>query len=86
MPEKSGHGFVSENRENIKIYGVEDVVSFDDGEVVLKTSCGDMTVEGQQMRIGVLDTASGRVEIDGHIDGLLYFDNSVQKKKLFGKR
>ena len=46
MPERV-HSFLSESRRNIKINGVEDVISFDEGEVVLQTSCGGMIVEGE---------------------------------------
>ncbi len=85
MPEKV-HSFLSESRQNIKINGVEDVISFDEGEVVLQTSCGGMTVEGEGLHIGVLNVDQGVVEVDGRIDGVYYFDNTLQKKKLFGKR
>ena len=86
MPEKSVHSFVSELRQNIKINGVEDVISFDEGEVVLQTSCGGMTLEGEGLHIGVLSVEQGVVEVDGRIDGVYYFDNTLQKKKHFGKR
>ena len=87
MLEKSGHSFESESRANIKLKGIVDVISFDEGEVVLQTVCGGMTVEGEGLHISVLNVGEGRVEIDGRIDGLFYFDNTLpQKKKLFGKR
>ena len=86
MPEKTVHSFVSSDRQNIKINGVEEVISFDEGEVVLQTSCGGMTVEGEGLHIGVLSVEQGVVEVDGRIDGVFYFDNTAQKKKLFGKR
>lgn len=87
MSEGSKHAFISENRQNIRINGVTDVTSFDDTEVVLETSCGSMTVEGEGLHIGVLNVTEGRVEVDGKIDGLFYFDSTpTQKKKLFGKR
>lgn len=86
MPEKTVHSFVSADRQNIKINGVEEVISFDEGEVVLQTSCGGMTVEGEGLHIGVLSVEQGVVEVDGRIDGVFYFDNTAQKKKLFGKR
>ena len=85
MPERV-HSFLSESRRNIKINGVEDVISFDEGEVVLQTSCGGMIVEGEELHIGVLSLEQGVVEVDGRIDGIYYFDNTQQKKKLFGKR
>ena len=82
-----GHSFVSESRNSIKLLGVSDVVSFDDREVVLQTVCGGMTIEGEELHVGVLNVEEGRIEIDGRIDGLFYFDNTpTQKKKMFGKK
>lgn len=87
MSEIQTHGFSSEERANLRLCGVRDVQSFDDREVVLETSCGAMTVEGEGLHIGVLNVEQGRVEINGRIDGLFYFDNTpTQKKKLFGRR
>ena len=86
MSERERHSFVSESRENIKLRGVEEVVSFDEREVVLRTTSGGMTIEGEGLHISVLSVDEGRVEVDGKIDGLFYFDNTPsQKKKLFGK-
>ncbi len=87
MSERLQHSLVLEQRKNIEINGVEDVLSFDESEVTLQTSCGGMTLEGEGLHIGILDVAEGHVKIDGKIDGIFYFDESqTQKKKLFGKR
>lgn len=87
MGEKAGHSFASEGRENIRIDGVDEVISFDDREISLKTMCGGMTVEGDGLHIGVLNVEQGHVEVSGRIDGLFYFDESpTQKKRLFGRR
>lgn len=87
MEEKGRHSFISEGRENIRLDGVEEVISFDDGEISLRTCCGGMTVEGEGLHIGVLNVEQGHVEVSGRIDGLFYFDDTPnQKKKLFGRR
>lgn len=87
MEEKNRHSFISEGRENIRLDGVEEVISFDDSEISLRTLCGGMTVEGEGLHIGVLNVEQGHVEVSGRIDGLFYFDDTQnQKKKLFGRR
>ena len=75
------------SRKHIDITGVRDVVSFDDRAVVMITSGGDMTVEGEDLKIGVLDTDKGIVSIDGKISAVIYYDDSPnEKRKLFRKK
>ncbi len=74
------------SRKHIDITGVKDVVSFDDRSVVMMTSGGDMTVEGEELKIGVLDTDKGIVSVDGKISAVIYYDSAPsEKRKLFGK-
>lgn len=86
MVEGKEHSFESEKRGNLRLRGVEDVVSFDEREVILRTLCGGMTVEGDGLHIRVLDLDEGRVDIEGRIDGVFYFDETQnQKRRFFGK-
>lgn len=81
------HSFASRSRDGINISGVSDVVSFDESGVALETVCGSMAVEGEALHITVLNITEGKVEIEGKINGLYYFDNKpTAKKGLFSKR
>lgn len=74
------------SRGHIDVTGVRDVLSFDDRAVVMITSGGEMTVEGAELKIGVLDTDKGIVSIDGKICAVIYYDSAPsEKKKLFGR-
>lgn len=74
------------SRKHIDITGVREVLSFDDNTVVTVTSQGDMTVEGEELKIGVLDTDRGVVSVDGKISAVIYYDTPAKgKKKLFGR-
>ena len=74
------------SRKHIDVTGVRDVVSFDDRAVVMMTSGGDMAIEGENLKIGVLDTDKGIVSVDGRISAVIYYDAEPQpKRKLFGK-
>ena len=75
------HSFSSKMRNGIYIDGVDDVISFDEGGVVLSTSCGNMAVEGEQLHVTVLNIADGIVEISGKINGLYYFEDRPSVKK-----
>ena len=75
------------SRKHIDITGVKDVISFDDRAVVMTTSGGDMTVEGDELKIGVLDTEKGIVSVDGKISAVIYYDDDpTEKRKLFKRK
>ena len=80
------HSFLSKMRSGIYIDGVSDVISFDEGGVVLLTSCGNMAVEGEDLHVTVLNIEDGIVEISGKVNGLSYFEDKPSSKKgLFRK-
>ena len=81
------HSFFSRGRDGISIEGVLDVISFDERGVALETACGSMAVEGEGLRVTVLNVTDGKVVIEGRIVGVYYFDSKpVAKRGLFGKR
>lgn len=74
------------SRKHIDVTGVRDVVSFDDRAVVMVTSGGDMAVEGEDLKIGVLDTDKGIVSVDGKINAVIYYDtDGGGKRGIFGR-
>ena len=85
--EKQNHSVSVQMRKEMSIGGVRSVESFDENEVILKTLCGEMTVEGERLHIGVLDTEQrGVVTLSGRIDAVIYTDDdSEQKKGIFAK-
>ncbi len=81
------HGIVVQMRKDMRISGVTGVECFDDTGAVLHTVCGTMTVEGQDIRIGVLDVDCGQVTLSGRIDGIFYSNEDGEKKRrFFGKK
>lgn len=72
------------SREHAEISGVTEVNSFDEECVVLSTVCGELTVEGAELRVGTLDMTRGILVIDGKISGLYYTEtNQIRKKGFF---
>ena len=69
------------SRTHIDITGVCEVLNFDESTVSLITHCGEMTLEGQELRIGTLDTEQGIVSVDGKISALYYSDNASKKRR-----
>ena len=66
------HTLTLENREKLTVSGVEDVLNFDEGGVVLKTVMGVLTVEGNGMRIINLNVDTKEIEIEGTVYGMMY--------------
>ena len=86
LENKCEHGFSVINRENIKIDGVKDVISFDESGVALETECGSMAIEGEGLHVTVLNLSDGKVEITGRVNGVYYYDKSAAKRGFFGKK
>ena len=70
-------------REKLDVSGVLDVIRFDDMCVVLQTRCGELTIDGKNIKISVLDTDKGVVSLDGVIDAMYYSDDSKKEKRGF---
>jgi sporulation protein YabP len=66
--------------------GVKDVVEFDETLVRLLTDGGDMTVEGSELHVKVLDVERAVVALEGKIDGVFYSDSDGGEKKSFWER
>ena len=73
------------NREEISLSGVREVLSFDEEYLVLDTDQGEVTIEGGSMRMETFDTDSGKVALRGRIDSLVYSTEKEKKRGLFGK-
>lgn len=76
-----GHALTLTDRAHMEIGGVVEVCSFDEEAVVLLTACGELTVEGTELRVGALDLTRGVVVVDGQIAAFCYDDTSEPRKK-----
>lgn len=66
------HTMALKDRKNLTMTGVTEVVSFDESAVVLRTSMGDLVIQGQQLHLKNLTLEDGQVAVDGHISALIY--------------
>ncbi len=75
------------DRERLKITGVEDVSSFDDTCILLKSVTGTLSVDGEGLHITALSVEDGEIEVEGRISGLLFYDEAAKGKRgLFGAK
>jgi len=69
---KKPHSLTMEGRRQLSLTGVEDVERFDEQEIVLLTTGGELVVRGAGLSIGKLSVDAGDVSISGEIDSLSY--------------
>lgn len=82
------HTITLRDRAQLQISGVCEVISFDDTAVVLRTTRGAMTVEGEKLHVSTLDIDRGEVILDGTVNGIYYAGDGSEKSgflaRLFG--
>ncbi len=60
------------DRASVSITGVSDVINFDESSVVLETSGGVLSIDGQELHIVNLNVDSGEISISGSVNGIIY--------------
>ena len=74
-PQKErGHSLIVRDRGQITVSGVSEVTDFDETNVRLVTTCGILNLEGNGLRIHVLNTTDGTIAVTGRLTGVLYED------------
>ena len=66
------------NRESVTLSGVEDVVAFDETEIICRTTLGELVIEGSSLRIVEFCADKGDLSVLGKVSLLAYED---QKEK-----
>ena len=75
------------DRGFLQVDGVEDVLSFDDRSVYLKTALGNLNIDGNDLHIRDLSLENGSLSVTGRIDGLYYVMEEGKKKNgLFSRK
>jgi len=66
------HRLTLNERRQLTMTGVTEVVSFEDTQVVLQTSLGTLVVQGKELQLKTLSQEGGQVAVEGHIAAFLY--------------
>ena len=72
VQEQMPHKVTMQERKNLTMTGVTEVVSFDEGTVVLKTCLGTLVIQGQELQLKTLTLDGGNVAVEGRISALTY--------------
>ena len=66
------HKLTLNERKSLTMTGVTEVLRFEDTAVVLRTSLGLLTVQGQDLKLKTLSLEGGQVAVDGQMFALVY--------------
>lgn len=66
------HTLSLNERRELTMTGVEEVVSFDDSTVVLRTGLGTLIVQGKELQLKTLSLDGGQVAVEGAVSALIY--------------
>ena len=82
------HSVILEERTKLTVTGVDEVLSFDENEVTMRTSRGSLIVRGSELHVGKLAIDTGELGIDGTVTELVYEDEQQRGEgfwaRLFG--
>ena len=80
------HKLQLNERRQLTMSGVTEVVSFDENTVVLQTSLGTLIVQGRELQLKTLSLEGGQVAVDGTVAALVYEEPRTGgwRQRLFG--
>ena len=82
------HTLTMEGRARARLAGVTAVSCFNDQEVVLETSAGEVALVGEGLHIEQLNLDDGRLDVTGEISAIEYSDLAPKRERrgLFRRR
>lgn len=69
------HRLTLNERRQLSMTGVSEVVSFDDTAVVLRTELGTLVIQGNGLQLKTLSLEGGQVVVEGSVSALHYEEN-----------
>ena len=67
-----GHKLTLTDRKKLTMSGVTEVISFDETAVVLKTTLGNLIIQGRDLQLKELSPAGGQMAVEGAVAALSY--------------
>ena len=85
---KRTHKLILNNRRTCNLTGINDVLSFDENEIILETEQGMLMVKGTDLHVNRVNLEKGEIDLSGNIESISYSDiqsPGKQAESLFGK-
>lgn len=80
LSSKKPSNLTMENRKNLSVTGVVEVIRFNEDEINLNTTMGKLTIKGKDLKMNKLDVENGDVIIVGAIDSCIYLSSKREKE------
>ena len=74
-----------ENRKEMSVGGVVQVVSYDEYRIVLRTDYGTLIIQGRDLIAGEINSATNTLKLTGRIDTLQYKAAKDKSESLFAR-
>lgn len=83
---KLPHKLTLDERKNLTVTGVSEVVSFDESAIILRTALGTLCVQGSELKLKALSLDGGTVAVSGSVSALIYEElrAGIRGRRLFG--
>lgn len=72
---------ILENRNNLNVSGVLDVLNFDEQMITLDTELGILVIKGSDLKLNKFNLENTELSVEGEITSLVYNDKSHVGKK-----
>lgn len=70
-----------ENRERFAVGAVENVESFSENEILLKTEFGGLCISGRNLRLEDFGAENGSIMLTGRVDSMVF--SEIKEKRSF---
>ena len=75
------HAMTLTDRKKLSLTGVNEVTSFDEKQLILRTEGGQMLIGGTGLHVTALLLEEGRVSVEGQVDSISYTGRSAGGRK-----
>ena len=79
------HSLSLDERHRLAVTGVSEVLSFDENEVVMDTTLGLLTVEGEGLHVEKLSLDVGELTLEGSVQCLCYSHDRSKKGSFWSR-
>lgn len=79
------HKLVLENRTEMAVSGVTQVVAYDENRVVIRTDFGTLIITGRDMVAGEISSSGNTMKLTGNIDNIQYKGARDKRQNLLSR-
>ncbi len=86
MDNTQEHNLNLKNREELEMSGIEEVITFNEDKIILKSNLGRLDIKGKELNIKKLNLENEEIQIAGYFNSIEYTDKPVNNnifKRIF---